>query len=131
MRNALNRTAILILALVVPGCDLLSPRGCTLIGCVGLVVEVSNAPSQTPITVELTTPDGATRTATATCAGSTTCSLSFPDFTPPSVTIRVSAGAQSKEVTTQPAYEVTRPNGPRCAPECHHARVTVALQATA
>jgi hypothetical protein len=37
----------------------------------------------------------------------------------------VSTGTLTTEVTRQPAYEVTRPNGPRCAPECRNARVTV------
>jgi hypothetical protein len=53
--------------------------------------------------------------------------VSFPDFTPASVTIRVSTGTQTAEVTSQPMYEITRPNGPGCPPECPNARVTVAL----
>ncbi len=127
LRNNLSRTAILVLVLVAPGCDLLNPVACTLIGCTGLVVDVSNAPSQTPISVLLTAPDGSTRSGTVTCTGSTTCSLSFNDFTPASVTVRVSVGSQSTEVTTQPVYVVSRPNGPRCPPECRHARIAVAL----
>jgi hypothetical protein len=31
------------------------------------------------------------------------------------------------ELTEQPAYQLTRPNGPECPPECRSARVTVAL----
>jgi hypothetical protein len=125
MAIALNRTALLTLALVGPSCDVLAPS-CSLIPCLGLVVEVSNAPSLTPITIVLTATDGSTRSGTATCAGNT-CSLSFPDFTPPTVTIQVTAGTESSEVTTQPAYQTTRPNGPRCPPECRTARVEVAL----
>jgi hypothetical protein len=53
--------------------------------------------------------------------------VSFPDFTPASVTIRVLTGTQTTEVTRQPMYEVTRPNGPGCPPECRTARVTVVL----
>jgi hypothetical protein len=53
--------------------------------------------------------------------------VSFPDFTPASVSIRVSTGTQTTEVTRQPIYEVTRPNGPACPPECRNARVTLAL----
>jgi len=107
------------------GCGAISPT-CTLIGCTGLVVEITGAPAQTPVTVVVTAPDGATKSATCTAATGT-CPASFPDFTPASVTIRVSTGNQTIEVTRQPAYEVTRPNGPRCAPECRNARVTVGL----
>jgi hypothetical protein len=53
--------------------------------------------------------------------------VSFPDFTPASVTIRVLTGTQTTEVTRQPMYEVTRPNGPECPPECRNARVIVVL----
>ena len=46
---------------------------------------------------------------------------------PASVTIRVTTGAQTTEVTRQPTYEVTRPNGPACPPECRNARVVMAF----
>ena len=118
--------ATLVLLIAGSGCDHVGPQSCTLIGCVGLVVEVTGAPSQTPITVVVTAPDGSTRSTTCTSA-SGACPFSFPDFTPASVTIRVSTGAQSTEVIAQPTYEVTRPNGARCPPECRTARVTVAL----
>jgi Tetratricopeptide repeat len=108
------------------GCDVVGPTACTLIGCTGLVVEVTGAPRQTPVTVVVTAPNGATRS--STCISATgTCPVSFPDFTRPSVTIRVSAGTQTTEETREPMYEVTRPNGPACPPECRSARVTVAL----
>ena len=122
--------AVLAIALVViaafdSGCDVLGPT-CTLIGCTGLVVEVTGAPALTPVTVVVTAPDGSTRS--TTCTGATgSCPVSFPDFRPASVTIRVSTGTQTTEVTTQPMYEVTRPNGPACARECRNARVIVAL----
>jgi hypothetical protein len=108
------------------GCDITGPGACTLIGCTGLVVEVTGAPGQTPMTVVVTAPDGSTRSTTCTSATGT-CPVSFPDFTPATVTIRVLTGTQTTELTRQPAYEVTRPNGPACAPECRNARVTVAL----
>lgn len=108
------------------GCDVAGPSACTLIGCTGLVVEVTGAPGQTPVTVVVTAPDGSTRS--TTCSGATgVCPVSFPDFTPASVTIRVSTGTRTTEVTRQPMYDVTRPNGPACSPECRNARVTVAL----
>lgn len=108
------------------GCDVVGPGACTLIGCTGLVVEVTGVPGQTPATVVVTAPDGSTRSTTCTAATGT-CPVSFPDFTPASVTIRVSAGTQTTEETRQPTYVVTRPNGSACPPECRNARVTVAL----
>ena len=100
--------------------------GNTLIGCTGLVVEVTGASGQAPVTVAVTAPDGSTRS--ATCSSATgTCPVSFPDFTPASVTIRVVTGTQTTEETRQPTYAATRPNGPACPPECRNARVTVAL----
>jgi hypothetical protein len=108
------------------GCDVVGPSACTLIGCTGLVVEVTGAPAQTPVTVVVIGPDGSTRSSTCTSATGS-CPVSFPDFTPASVIIRVSTDTQTTEVTRQPMYEVTRPNGPACPPECRNARVTVVL----
>lgn len=117
--------AVLLVAGFGSGCAGVGPS-CTLIGCTGLVIEVTGAPSQTPITVVVTAPDGSTRSATCTSATGT-CPFSFSDFTPASVTIRVSSGGRTTEVTRAVTYEVSRPNGPECAPECRNARVPVAL----
>ena len=118
--------SVVVVAAVGSACDIVGPSACTLIGCTGLVVEVTGAPAQTPVTVVVTAPDGSSRSTTCT---STTgaCPASFPDFTPASVTIRVSTGTRTTEETRQPMYEVTRPNGPGCPQECRNARVTVAL----
>ena len=124
--RAVLTIAPVLVATLGSGCGLLGPSGCTLIGCTGLVVEVTGAPGLTPVTVVVTAPDGSTRSATCT-SPTGACPVSFFDFTPASVTIRVSAGAQTTEVTRQPVYEVTRPNGPECAPVCRNARVTVVL----
>jgi hypothetical protein len=118
--------ATLVILLAGAACNVIGPRACTLIGCTGLVIEVTGAASQTPVTVLVTAADGSTRT--ATCSSPTgTCPVSFSDFTPASLTVRVSSGAQSTELAVQPAYQLTRPNGPECPPECRSARVTVAL----
>ena len=95
-------------------------------GSAGLVVEVTGAESQTPVTVVVTAPDPSTRSATCTTA-TDTCPVSFPDFTSASLTVRVSTGTRSTEVSVQPAYQLTRPNGPDCPPECRSARVPIAL----
>jgi len=118
--------ATLVMLLAGPACNVVGPSACTLIGCTGLVVDVTGAPSQTPVSVVVTAPDGSTRSATCTSATGT-CPVSFPDFTPASLTVRVSSGTQSTELTVQPGYLLTRPNGPECPPECRSARVTVAL----
>ena len=125
-RRCSGAAATLVMLLAGPACNVLGPSACTLIGCTGLVVEVTGAASLTPVTVVVTSPDGSTRSATCTSA-SGTCPFSFPDFTPASLTVRVSSGTQSAELTVQPAYQLTRPNGPECPPECRGARVTVAL----
>ena len=118
--------ATLVMLLAGPACNVVGPGACTLIGCSGLVVEVTGAAGQTPVTVVVTAPDGSTRSATCTTATGT-CPVSFLDFTPASLTVRVSSGTQSTELTVQPAYQLTQPNGPECPPECRSARVTVAL----
>ena len=118
--------ATLFMLLAGPACNVIGPSACTLIGCTGLVVEVTGAASQTPVTVVVTAPDGSTRSATCTAATGT-CPVSFPDFTPASLTVRVSTGTQSTELTVQPAYQLTRPNGLECPPECRSARVAIAL----
>ena len=118
--------ALVIVATLGSGCGTIGPTACTLIGCTGLVVEVTGAPAQTPVTVVVTAPDGSSRS--STCSSPTgTCPVSFPDFTPATVTIRVTTGSQITEVTRQPTYEVSRPNGAACPPECRTARVTVAV----
>ena len=118
--------AVVLVGAFGSGCGVAGPSACTLIGCTGLVVEVTGAPAQTAVTVTVTAPDGSTRSATCTSATGA-CPVSFPDFTPATVAIRVSTGAQITEVTRQPTYELTRPNGLACPPECRNARVTVAL----
>ena len=125
MRRPVEFVAVLMSLVATSGC-LLGPKSCTLIGCTGFVVEVTGAPAMTLVTVVVTTPDGPEKSATCTGA-SGACLVRFYDFTPATVTIRVTAGAQAVEVTTQPAYEVTRPNGQDCPPECRNARVTVTL----
>ena len=125
-RRWVGLAGTLVVLVAGSACSVAGPRACTLIGCTGLMVEVTGVAAQTPVTVVVTAPDGSTRTATCTTA-SGTCPVSFPDFTPASLTVRVTSGTQSREVTVQPAYQLTRPNGPDCPPECRSARVTIAL----
>ena len=125
-RRSAGVAAILILLLANAACGAVGPRACTLIGCTGLLIEVTGVASQAPVTVVVTAPDGSSRSATCTTV-SGTCPVSFQNFTPDRLTVRVSSGSQSREVALQPDYLVTRPNGPDCPPECRGARLTVAL----
>ena len=127
-REVLRIFLVLVATASGAACDLVSPGACTLIGCTGLVIDVTVGPGLglTPVTVDVTAPDGSTRSSTCTAATGS-CPVAFHDFTPATVTIRLSAGTQTTEVTRQPAYEVTRPNGPSCPPQCRGARLSVAL----
>ena len=118
--------ATLVMLLAGPACNGIGPTVCTLIGCTGLIVDVTGAASQTPVTVVVTASDGSTRSGTCTSATGT-CLVPFLDFTPASLTVRVSSGTQSTELTVQPVYLVTRPNGRDCPPECRSTRVAIAL----
>ena len=125
MRKRVEFVAVLMSLVATSGC-LLGPRTCTLIGCTGFVVQVTGAPAMTLVTVVVTAPDGSAKSATCTGA-SGACLVRFYDFTPATATIRVTAGAQAVEVTTQPGYKITRPNGQDCPPDCRDATVAVAL----
>src|SRR4051794_25205149 len=58
---------LVLLAAFASECGVVGPSACTVIGCTGLVVEVTGAPGQTPVTVVVTAPDGSTRS--STCDG--------------------------------------------------------------
>src|SRR4051812_4225195 len=52
--RAVVAIALMLVAAFGTGCDPVGPSACTLIGCAGLVVEVTGAPGQTPVTVVVT-----------------------------------------------------------------------------
>ena len=52
-RKALAITLVLVVD-VGTGCGVGGPTACTVIGCTGLVVEVTGVPAQTPVTVVVT-----------------------------------------------------------------------------
>ena len=43
--------ALVFVAAFGSACEVVGPSACTVIGCTGLVVEVTGAPGQTPVTV--------------------------------------------------------------------------------
>lgn len=103
---------------------------CTLIGCAdGLTV-----------TLEGSVPEAYTVSATWDGGEQTfVCDSNAPQFgcfadgvridgaTPDRLTITVTWEGGSKTEEVQPTYEVTRPNGPNCEPECRQGAVTISL----
>lgn len=99
------------------------PRACTQIGCNdGLNITLASTPQQD---VTVTVKSGADVMHTFTCAAGQQCSAFIDNRTPTSVTVQVTsaAGTVSKDYT--PEYQLSRPNGPGCDPECRQATVTV------
>ena len=58
------------------------------------------------------------------CSGSGTA---FRDFTPRMVTFRISTETGSRDVTVQPRYTTTAPNGLFCDPKCRGATIRLEL----
>jgi len=105
------------------------PIVCTLIGCNDvLTVAIAGAPTQTLVTVVATQLDAPVASMSSSCTATTgSCSVSFSGFAPSNVRIDVSWDSQTKQVTVQPAYQISRPNGPDCPPACRFATVSVTL----
>ena len=122
MKRSLATACVALLA----GCNGIS-GACTLIGCdSGLVVLLAQAPTG-PYRIEVFSREDAPHYA-FDCAVPGQCGdVRFVDYTPESVTIRVTTSAGTREQTAQPKYSVYRPNGPNCEPTCRSAAVTVAL----
>ena len=118
---AAMKPPVLVGCLLAMGCGAFF---CTEIGCYdGLSVTVPSA-SATPFRVEaFVFRGGAVYGRTCNAAP---CVVFFPDFTPAQVRVEVIAGTDSVERAFTPAYEVYRPNGPGCSPECLNAAVTFA-----
>jgi hypothetical protein len=124
MRRSLVTAGVALLA----GCKGIINGTCTLIGCnSGLIVALAQAPTSAYRIEVFSTPDGPHYV--FDCPNPAQCvpEAMFDDYMPASVTIRVTTSAGTREQTAQPAYSVSRPNGPNCEPECRQARVTVAL----
>jgi hypothetical protein len=120
------RLAYAAAAVLLAGCTTISDA-CTLIFCEsGLTVQLAQAPVGA-YRIEVFTPSGGTHHV-FDCADPAQCGEArFVDYMPPSVTIRVTTSAGTREQTTQPTYNTSRPNGPGCGPECKQATVTVPL----
>jgi hypothetical protein len=105
------------------------PIACTLIGCADtLTVAIAGAPNQTLVTVVATQLEAPFASMSSSCTATTgSCSVFLAGFAPSSVRIDVSWNSQTRQVTAQPAYQISRPNGPDCPPTCRFATVSVTL----
>ena len=119
------RLAIAVLAMTLSSCD---PderlQACTLIGCESGLRVVLTTPPAAPYRVEAYVPGSAVRQMRQ-CNTGGTCDITFVDFTPAQVTIEVITTADTVRRDAAPAYQISRPNGPQCDPECRSATVTV------
>ena len=121
-------TGVMVATLMVAGCALWSKppvRACTKVGCSsGLAVEVTNSLQQA-VTVNVRS--GNQIIHTFRCEPGQPCRSFIENQTPERVVVSVqySGGPVSKEFT--PVYQMNRPNGPDCPPDCRQATVTLTV----
>lgn len=119
------RLAIAALAITLSSCD--TPERyevCTLIGCESALRVVLTAPPASPYRVEAYPPGSAVRQVRE-CTTGGTCEIKFVGFTPAQVTVEIITTADTVRRDATPTYQVSRPNGPMCDPECRTATVTL------
>jgi len=117
--------AVIALAILLAGCDLLFPVACTSIGCPdGLSVELSGTVTG-EYTIEIELPDGTVRTWSDTARDGV--ARAFFGVHAEELTVRVTTGEGVVEHMVRPEYEGLFPNGRRCdrRPVCHQGRVMV------
>ena len=120
-----GRVVIVALAIALTSCD---PgerlEACTLIGCDSGLRVVLTAPPTAPYRVEAYVPGSAVRQVRQCTAGGP-CDIAFAGFTPGQVTIEIITTVDTLRRDVAPSYQVSRPNGPGCDPECRNATVTL------
>jgi hypothetical protein len=102
-------------------------RVCTLIGCDdGLSVEVKSSLQQS-FTVNVRT--GTQTLHTFRCDPGQPCQAFVRNQTPAEVTVSIDAGGGQQPVsrTYHPEYQINRPNGPDCPPDCKQAMVSLTV----
>ena len=99
-------------------------QACTLIGCESSLRVVLTAPPPSPYRVEAYLPGSAARQVRQ-CSTGGTCDITFVGFTPAQATIEIITTADTVRRDVAPSYQVSRPNGPMCDPECRTATVTL------
>ncbi|MGV3523422.1 MAG: hypothetical protein ACO1RX_04320 [Candidatus Sericytochromatia bacterium] len=121
---------LLLSACLLLGCQQ-SPEGqsCTLIGCQdGLSVRVDSAVG-TAFTLELKTPDGATRSLICPAGGEGAICLNetvlISDYLPEQLSVTLTAGERSVSRDFTPVYIQNEPNGAGCGPSCKQGSVEI------
>ena len=128
----MRRLLLALLPAALIGCDALSPRECTLIGCTsGILVTFASPPTQ-PYRVELLLGDDATEPALVeecTRADGRCGSVFFPIHDPGErARLRVTTATGTVTTTARPLdYVRSQPNGRDCPPTCYLATLEAAL----
>jgi hypothetical protein len=120
------RWVMFLVGLVLAGCSSGSPppQICTLIGCESGLEIVLEARPAGAFRVEASAPGQPARV--IDCPTAASCErIFFDDFTPDSVTVRVTAAAGAMSWNGRPSYRTLQPNGPACPPTCRQATVRV------
>jgi hypothetical protein len=119
------RKAVLVAVLALTACftdDREEDVPCTLVGCTnGLRVTLTDPPAE-PYRVDAT---AGTDTRSQNCAMGVPCLIHFLSFRPARVTINVVAASGTATYDVITLQSTSQPNGPRCAPTCTTANVTV------
>lgn len=125
---AARQSWVLIVLTALAGCANVTeepPQACTEIGCSdGLAVEVVSSLAQS---ISVTVKAGAQELHTFRCDPGQPCRAFIDNQTPAEVTIEVQTAQGAVSKTYRPEYQINRPNGPGCPPECKQATVTVTL----
>jgi hypothetical protein len=97
-------------------------RACTLIGCSSGLSVAIDGPADGPFVVEAS--DGSVME-TFECAAGARCErVTFDNYLPERVTVRVIAAGDTTTTIVEPTYTTLQPNGPGCPPTCTQATVT-------
>lgn len=109
------------------GCADSTAPVCTLIGCEsGVRIELAEPLTEgATVTLEPDEPGGVAVSFQCTAASPCESPLFARDFTPESLTVRIQGGGIDYSESFTPTYTVSRPNGPRCPPECRIATIVV------
>lgn len=124
MHHTLLRcVAVLALLLSAGGCGVFEAQECTLIGCEGGLMVILGEPTEGPVHIRATLPDGTVLD--EECAGVLQCErgIFFANVTAPSAVLEVEMNGETRTIPVELTYVETRPNGLECGPPCPIATV--------
>ena len=99
-------------------CDRIFGTSCTLLPCGPSLTVLVLGSQQAAYTVELSTPDGETRSAACIASSAESCEARFFGIHPEQVAVRVTWDANELRAQFSPSYERSYPNGKDCGPYC-------------